>query len=155
MKPMKQTACAVFLALLSATAPVLGHGSEEAHGAALGKPGDADRISRSIAVEVNDSMRFVPAAIAVKRGETVRFLVTNSGQLKHEMILGSIVALKEHAALMRKFPDMEHADPNQVVVQPGATGILIWQFTRSGHVDFACLQPGHFEAGMKGRVAIK
>jgi uncharacterized cupredoxin-like copper-binding protein len=62
--------------------------------------------------------------------------------------------LKKHAALMQKFPSMEHEDPNAVTVEPGKTGTLIWQFTRAGKFDFACLVPGHFEAGMIGRIEV-
>jgi uncharacterized cupredoxin-like copper-binding protein len=124
------------------------------HAATLGKPGDPQKITRTIEVEMNDAMRFRPASIKVKRGETIRFLVRNTGKVKHEMVLGTIKELKKHAELMRKFPEMEHADPNQVVVEPGKTGELIWQFTRAGTFDFACLQPGHFEAGMVGKVRV-
>lgn len=152
---MKQLAQAAIFALLQASSPVFGHGGEESAGAAIGKPGDPAKVSRTIRVEMNDAMRFVPSTITVKHGDTVRFLVNNSGRIKHEMVLGSVAELREHAALMRKFPTMEHADPNQVAVEPGQTGELIWQFTRAGKVDFACLQPGHFEAGMKGKVAVR
>ncbi len=127
----------------------------EGHADALGKPGDPKRISRTIEVEMSDAMRFSPANIKVKRGETIKFVLKNAGKVKHEMVLGSIEELKEHAALMQKFPDMEHADPNMVSVEPGNTGELIWQFTKAGTFDFACLQPGHFEAGMVGKVAVK
>jgi uncharacterized cupredoxin-like copper-binding protein len=95
------------------------------------------------------------AIITVKRGETIKFVVKNTGKMKHEMVLGTLKELKEHAALMQKFPEMEHADPNQISVDPGKTGELIWQFTKAGTFDFACLQPGHFEAGMVGKVAVK
>lgn len=122
------------------------------HATALGKPGDPQKVTRTIEVDMTDAMRFKPATIKVKRGETIRFLVRNTGKVKHEMVLGTIGELKKHAELMRKFPEMEHADPNQVVVEPGKTGELIWQFTRAGTFDFACLQPGHFEAGMVGKI---
>ena len=52
-------------------------------------------------------------------------------------------------------PGMEHEEPNQVAPDPGKTGTLVWQLTRAGTVDFACLQPGHFEAGMMGKVSVK
>ena len=103
---------------------------------------------------MSDSMRFSPASISAKRGETIRFVLKNPGQLKHEMVLGTIEELKEHAALMVKFPQMEHADPNQASVEPGKTGQLIWQFTKAGTFDFACLQAGHYEAGMKGQITV-
>ena len=104
---------------------------------------------------MTDAMRFVPAHAEVKRGETIRFVVRNSGKIRHEMVLGTARELAAHAALMRKFPGMEHADPNQATVEPGATGELVWRFTRAGTVQFACLQPGHFEAGMKGHVSVR
>ena len=154
-------ASALVVSLVFATG-VLAHGDEDqgkkkdkstdGHATALGKPGDPQKISRTIEVDMTDAMRFKPATIKVKRGETIRFLVRNTGKMKHEMVLGTIRELKEHAELMRKFPEMEHADPNQVSVEPGKTGELIWQFTRAGTFDFACLQPGHFEAGMVGKI---
>ena len=124
------------------------------HGAELGKPGDASKVSRTIEVRMGDDMRFKPATIRVKRGETVKFVVKNNGRLQHEMVLGTMRELKEHAALMRKFPEMEHDDPNAVAVEPGKTGTLIWQFTKAGEFDFACLVPGHFEADMVGRILV-
>ena len=104
---------------------------------------------------MSDAMRFTPASVTVKKGETIRFVVKNSGKLKHEMVLGTAKELREHAELMKKFPEMEHADPNQLSVEPGKKGELVWQFTRVGTFDFACLQPGHFDAGMCGKVAVK
>ena len=130
------------------------HQHGNGHASSLGKPGDPKKVTRTIDIGMNDAMRFVPADISVKSGETIRFLVKNEGKIKHEMVLGSAKELKEHAALMRKFPEMEHADANQVVVEPGKTGEMIWQFTRAGKVDFACLQPGHYEAGMAGKVKV-
>lgn len=127
----------------------------EDHAAALGEAGDPTKVSRTMEVEMNDSMRFKPSSISIKRGETVRFVVKNGGKMKHEMVLGSISELKEHAALMLKFPEMEHVDPNQVSVEPGKTGELVWKFTKAGKFDFACLQPGHFEAGMRGKIAVR
>ena len=126
----------------------------DGHAPSLGKPGDSNKVTRTIEVGMNDKMRFSPANIAVKSGETIRFVVKNNGKIKHEMVLGTLKELKQHAALMRKFPEMEHADPNQVSVEPGKTGELLWQFTRAGKVDFACLQPGHYEAGMAGKVTV-
>lgn len=126
----------------------------DAHAAALGRPGDPAKATRTIAVEMNDQMRFNPASIEVKRGETIRFVVKNVGKLKHEMVLGTQKELKEHAAMMRNMPGMEHADPNQVIVDPGKTGELVWQFTQAGGFDFACLEPGHFEAGMAGKIRV-
>jgi uncharacterized cupredoxin-like copper-binding protein len=121
----------------------------------FGRPGDAAKVSRTVAVAMHDTMRFSPASIEVRRGETVRFVVTNRGQVLHEMVLGTDADLRQHAALMRKFPEMEHDDPNMVHVKPGATGDLVWLFDQAGEFGFACLIPGHFEAGMTGKVVVK
>ena len=104
---------------------------------------------------MSDAMRFSSADLTVKRGETIRFVVHNSGKLLHEMVLGTHAALVEHAALMKKFPNMEHADPSMAHVKPGATGQIVWQFTKAGQFQFACLQAGHFEAGMVGAITVK
>jgi len=137
-------------------APSHGAGDMKGHAPAFGNPGNADNASRTVDVDMNDKMRFSPSQITAKRGETIRFVVKNSGRLKHEMALfGSVKELNEHAAMMRKMPEMEHADDNMVVVEPGKSRELIWQFTKAGKFNFACLQPGHFEAGMKGKVAVK
>lgn len=131
--------------------PGHGHGKEDS---AVGRPGDPKTISRTIRVEMSDTMRFTPARITTRRGQTIKFVVTNTGKVRHEMVLGTAGELKAHAALMRKFPEMEHADPNQLIVDAGKTGESIWQFTRGGTFEFACLQPGHFEAGMIGKVEV-
>ena len=131
-----------------------GAAKHEDHASALGEPGDAKKVSRTVNITMSDSMRFSPASVAAKKGETIRFVLKNEGKLKHEMVLGTIEELKEHAALMVRFPQMEHADPNQASVEAGKTGELIWQFTKAGTFDFACLQAGHYEAGMKGQVVV-
>ena len=102
-----------------------------------------------------DTMRYSPASISVKQGETVKFIVKNSGKTKHELVLGTEKELKEHYELMKKNPEMEHADENMLTVQPGESGEIIWHFTKAGKIDFACLLPGHYDAGMKGTVRVK
>ena len=131
-----------------------GASSHEGHASALGKPGDTKKVSRTVEITMSDTMRFTPSHVVVKRNETVRFVLKNEGKLKHEMVLGTLKELKQHAALMMKFPEMEHADPNQASVEPGKTGERVWQFTKAGTFDFACLQTGHFEAGMRGNVVV-
>ncbi|MBI5255934.1 MAG: cupredoxin family protein [Burkholderiales bacterium] len=122
---------------------------------AFGREGDPRKVARTIRVDMADTMRFAPALVTLRRGQTVRFVVHNAGQLMHEMVLGTPEALQAHAELMKKFPNMEHADPNMAHVKPGARGEIVWQFTEAGTFQFACLQPGHFEAGMVGTVVVK
>lgn len=121
----------------------------------FGQEGDPKKATRVIKVDMSDTMRFTPADITVKRGETVRLVATNKGQVLHEMVLGTPEELKKHAELMKKFPDMEHAEAHMTHVKPGASGEIVWQFTKPGEFQFACLIPGHFEAGMVGKVTVK
>jgi uncharacterized cupredoxin-like copper-binding protein len=135
-----------------------GHADSTAGGhddstAAIGEPGK--KATRTVNINMTDNMRFTPASVKVKQGETVRFVLKNSGKIKHEMVLGTPEMLKEHYEMMMKMPGMEHADANQMTVAPGATGELIWRFSKAGQVQFACLQPGHFDAGMKGVVSVQ
>ncbi len=127
------------------------HAGEHEHDASnIGGPGKATKVSHTIEIDMSDTMRFVPSEATVNQGETIRFVIKNSGQLKHEFVMGTAKELKAHYDLMKKFPNMEHADDNMLSVAPGRTGELIWLFGKAGKVNFACLQPGHFDAGMKG-----
>ncbi len=121
---------------------------------AIGQPGQASQVTRTIQVDMSDSMRFSPSNISVKAGETIKFVLDNKGKIKHEFVLGTEKDLKDHYQQMMKFPEMEHDDPNMVTVAPGKSGVVIWKFTTSGKVDFACLLPGHYDAGMKGSIDV-
>ena len=121
---------------------------------AFGKAADPRR-AKVIVVRMDDNMRFTPSEIVVDRGDIVRFEVKNHGKVLHEMVLGTRKELEEHAELMRKHPGMEHDEPHMAHVSPGRTGEIGWQFTRPGEFFFACLIPGHFEAGMVGRVVVR
>lgn len=147
---------ALSTALIASTAVASGDhaGGHHDDSNAIGQPGKAAKVTRTVTVDMTDAMRFTPADIAAKKGETIKFVVKNSGKVKHEMVLGTERELKEHYEAMKKNPEMEHADENMVTVQPGKSGEMIWQFTKSGKVNFACLQPGHYDAGMKGAVVV-
>jgi uncharacterized cupredoxin-like copper-binding protein len=151
------------LALLG-TAPAFAHG-DEAHkktAAAVkmeqkewGIGGSAQAVKRTIEIRMGDNMRFTPERIDARQGETVRIRLTNTGQVLHEMVLGTASVLAEHAALMKRFPKMEHDEPYMAHVAPGKTGEIIWTFNRPGEFDFACLIAGHFEAGMVGKIVVE
>ena len=128
-----------------------GHDSEET---AIGKPGAAAKVSRTVKIDMSDTMRYAPSNIVVKYGETVRFAIRNVGKVKHELSLGTEKELLEHLEQMKKFPDMEHDEPSKLTLAPGKQGEIIWQFTKAGTVNFACLMPGHYEAGMVGKVKV-
>ena len=121
----------------------------------FGRPGDRAKTTRTISVDMSDAMQFAPAEIEVRQDDTIRFVVKNSGKQMHEMVLGSMAELKEHHALMQKYLGMEHEEAYMAHVPPGKSGTIVWQFTKSGEFNFACLIPGHFEAGMIGRITVK
>lgn len=131
------------------------HGTAGGHAAVdIGQPGDAAQASRTVEVSMDDMMRFSPARIDVAAGETVRFVVHNNGDIAHEMVLGSLEDLRAHAVQMREQPGMAHAEQNAVSLEGKASGELVWTFGQSGTVDFACLLPGHSEAGMVGQISV-
>ena len=122
---------------------------------AFGREGDPKKVTRTIRVDMSDKMRFSPETLEIKRGEVVRFEVKNSGKVMHEMVLGTMKELKEHAELMRRHPGMEHDEPYMAHVAPGKRERIVWQFTQAGEFYYGCLIPGHFEAGMIGKVTVR
>lgn len=121
----------------------------------FGREGDPKKFTRTIRVAMADTMRYSPMQITVKRGETVRFVAQNAGKVMHEMVLGTMPELQEHFELMKQFPGMEHDEPHMTHVKPGKSAQMVWQFTKAGEFYYGCLVPGHFEAGMIGRVIVK
>lgn len=133
-----------------------GHGHAQMMGA--GMPAMHDAATRTIEVTMTEpakgGMAFEPARISFKEGETVRFMITNAGALEHEFVLDTFASNKEHAVLMAKFPEMEHDDPNAIRLAPGESGEIVWTFAKPGEFQYACLIPGHMEAGMHGPVTV-
>lgn len=154
----------------AAGAHVGGHGQ----GATSGEPGKASDAERSITVQMYDNY-YEPEAIAVKPGETVRFVVENKGTLVHEFNIGTpamheshqqeMAMMVEHGVIqggklnhdmmkmdMGNGHSMKHDDPNSVLLEPGESRELVWKFTAKGNIEFACNIPGHYQAGMYGDV---
>ena len=121
---------------------------------AWGIASDAKAGMRTVELRMTDNMRFTPDKLEVKQGETVKFVLRNNGAVMHEFVLGTKKELDEHAALMVKFPTMEHSEPYMAHVAPGKTGEIIWTFNRAGDFNFACLIAGHYSAGMVGKVKV-
>jgi len=140
------------IALYLASSTVFADASHAENGSSVGKPGDPNNVSRSIVLQMTFN-RFKPSKINVKRGETIKFVLNNISKKKHEMMIGTMAELKEHAKMMRKHPDMEHDEPNKVSVDSGESRELVWQFTEVGTVDFACPRYGHFK-GMRGEIKV-
>lgn len=125
-----------------------------AHGSSAGRPESVSEATRTIQVAALDTMRFDPQSIRVNAGETIRFIVTNKGKLPHEFVIGTPQEQKQHAAMMQKAPGMKHEDENAIHLAPGETEILIWRFGQAGTVEIGCHEPGHYPAGMVGKVIV-
>lgn len=167
MKPISRAAglLAACLAMPVAALAHTAHSSHSGHGAhsqgasvkeqkPWGIAGDAKDVRRTIQVTMTDNMRFSPDRIEVRQGETVRLVVKNAGKVLHELVIGTRQDLDEHAAMMKKHPGMEHDEPYMAHVAAGKTGQLVWNFNRAGDFEFACLIPGHYEAGMIGKIRV-
>ena len=147
---MRLTAVLPSLALASAA---LAHGVSGA-----GEPGDPRAPARVVEVTAREGaggMAFTPARVEARRGETIRFVVRNAGALAHEFVIGTRDGNAAHKRMMAAMPDMTHNDPNAVTVAPGHTAKLTWRFVAPGVYEFACLIPGHYEAGMHGVAAVQ
>lgn len=128
------------------------------HAFSAGEPGNPKKPARIVQVTMREGdgkMMFIPDRIDVRKGEQIRFIIRNNGALKHEFTLANVEDNDKHAELMKKYPDMEHDDPNAKSIEPGKSAEMIWQFSKAGTFEFACLIPGHREAGMHGTVDVK
>ena len=160
---MKILNAVLAVSLMGLPLAVMAHG-DEGHKKKAGPPrmeqmdwgiaANPRAVKRTIVLTMSDNMRFTPDRIEVKQGEVVKFVVKNGGKMMHEIVIGTKKVLEEHAALMVKFPTMEHEEPYMAHVSPGAAGELVWNFNRAGEFDFACLIAGHYQAGMVGKIVV-
>lgn len=167
MKPfiLTLTFCLTFAGVAMAAQANMSH-SEQPHKRAYNAPGhvpigESDpgaQIDRTIEVTVTETdtgkMLFVPDAIHIKQGSTVRFVIKNDGALDHEFFLGAFDEIGEHQQWMREYPDMEHDEPNSVTIPNGTAATLNWKFSRMTNLEFVCLIPDHREAGMWGVIMV-
>lgn len=166
---MKRLIIAGALALSSL--PVL---AAPGHEYAFGQPATAAQATRTVEVVMGD-MYFEPRALEVKAGETVRFVLVNNGQVAHEFNLGDAAMHARHQQQMLAMQGqmdpsamehgamdhsamaqggMQHDEPNMVMVAPGKRAELTWTFSQTTPIEFACNVPGHYQAGMVGKLTI-
>ena len=164
MKTMKNTAATVFTALILGASSIAHAHGDAAHAQKAGPvkmeqtpwgiAGDPKAVTRTISVSMSDKMRFSPEKMDFKQGDTLKLVLRNDGKQLHEFVIGTRKELDDHAALMLKFPTMEHSEPYMAHVPPGTTGQIIWTFNKAGNFDFACLIAGHYQAGMVGKITV-
>ncbi|AZC29985.1 cupredoxin family protein [Pseudomonas chlororaphis] len=148
----------------------------------FGQAASASKATRTVELVMGD-MSFSPKTLDIKAGETVRFVLINKGQMLHEFNLGDAAMHAKHQQEMLKMqqsgmltptavkdmptgamdhaamghgamPGMKHDDPNSVLVEPGKTAELTWTFSKAGSLEFACNIPGHYQAGMVGKLTV-
>lgn len=160
---------ALVAALLTLSQPLL---ADSAASLSFGHAAPAAEASRTVELVLGD-MYFEPRNLQVKAGETVRFVLVNKGQLVHEFNLGNAAMHASHQQEMLKMQqsgmltptgmphhdmghggEMKHDDPNSVLVEPGKTAELTWTFAKAADLEFACNVPGHYQAGMVGKLII-
>ncbi|MBN0978379.1 cupredoxin family protein [Pseudomonas hygromyciniae] len=160
--------------LMMLSVPALADGG---HTFAFGQAAPATKATRTVEVVLQD-ISFAPTSLDVKAGETVRFVLVNKGRLLHEFNLGDARMHADHQKEMLKMQasgmltatgmgqmdhaamghgdmgGMKHDDPNSVLVEPGKTAELTWTFSKAGALEFACNLPGHYQAGMVGKLHV-
>lgn len=156
-KIAKQTFYSVLFSACLSTSLALSAGLHEGghdKTTSLGKIGNANNISKTVEINMTDNMRYSLDNLEIKQGETVRFIVKNTGVIRHEFVLGNATEIAEHYEIMKKAPTMKHDDDQSLSLAPNTSGEIIWEFTEAGSVQFACLEIGHYDAGMKGTIVI-
>ena len=155
-------ALAVYATLgLRAASAHTGHSAAKGHTThsfEAGEPGDAKKSFRTIEILMKDgagTMSFAPERIEVKKGEQIKFVLKNVGQVDHEFLVDSVANNARHKVEMEKNPDMAHEEPNGARLKPAESRQLLWRFSKAGTFEFACLLPGHYESGMKGVVVVR
>lgn len=133
------------------------HAMDHAEMMAIGMPGKPEEVGRTIDVVMRETedgdMIFEPMKFDIQQGETIRFNVSNKGELEHEFVIDTVEGNAKHKEAMAKM-DMEHDDPNSVRLDEGKSGEVIWKFANAGTFEFACLIPGHYESGMHGPITV-
>ena len=143
------------------------HGAAPAQAAAaLPVPSSSDTVSsqptanasaplRELRIEMDDTMRFSPSVLTVTAGERVRLVVVNRGKLTHELVIGTADELAHHQREMTSGSAAHHHhSDSEISVEAGQSREVIRSFDKSGELGIACFEPGHYEAGMKGKLTV-
>ena len=143
----------------------------------IGSKGNENEVSRVIKVIMYDNY-YEPNSFQVKAGETIKFEVTNAGELVHEFNIANKMMHMKHQPEMQKMVEneillsdsidkdkmkkmakidksMAHSHSNSVLLEPKQKGEIIWKFDNAENIEIACNVPGHYQAGMIALVNIK
>ena len=137
------------LGLMTVVLVVGGCGGGSGHGESHDSAAEA---SRTVDVTMKD-IAYAPTSLAVKAGETVKFVFHNEGSIRHDAFLGDEAAQSEHEKEMRGEGGMGHGD-EAIKVDPGKTGSLTHTFKPGEVLIIGCHEVGHYTAGMKLPVTV-
>ncbi len=110
---------------------------------------------RTIAVSMNDDLRFEPASFSVRAGETVRFVVSNEGQSVHEFLIGDEEDQARFEGEMGEMDGIEHDGEAGVSVEPGTEEEFEYVFEAAGELLAGCHEPGHYAGGMVATIGVE
>ncbi len=160
----KRSLLAVGLAAAFASGGAFGHGghlgahafgaSGDPRAVSFGRPGDPAKVSRAIAIEMDDRECRLQKEIRIRQGDTLRFDVRNRGTRVHELVLGTSHELKAHADAAES-SEAEHEGPYILHVEPGEQRSLVWRFTRVDLLGYGCLIHGSGRTAMTGRIVVQ
>lgn len=167
------TGIALSIGVVSFAMASAGHGN--AKKPTIGQAGEEAHVSRTIEVNLEDNY-FTPEKIEVTKNQTVRFVIKNTGEFVHEFNIGTAAMHASHQEEMMMMVDhgmlevdkinrnmmmdmgeggmMSHDDPNSVLLEPGETAEIVWQFPEAAELEFACNVPGHYDSGMMGELTV-
>ena len=140
----------------------------------IGMQGNKESVDRTIKVSMYDNY-YQPSKFIIKKNETIKFIVQNKGELVHEfniatkkmhlkhqpemlmmveneILLADKIDKKKMMEMSKKNPSMAHKHSNSVLLAPGESAELIWNFSNSAVIEAACNVPGHYEAGMVAEI---
>ena len=143
----------------------------------IGEKGDPNNIDRVIKIKMYDNY-YEPNLINIKKGETIKFIITNLGEMVHEYNIGTKEMHIKHQPEMQKLIDHEiitfdkidkkkmkemskkdhslaHSHSNSIMLEPKTQGEIIWKFSKDIELEMACNIPGHYESGMVGKIITK
>ena len=139
----------------------------------IGEKGDPNKIDRTVNIKMYDNY-YEPNLVKIKKGETIKFIVENLGEMVHEYNIGTKEMHIKHQSEMQKLIDHEillvdkidrvkmkkmskmdhslgHSHSNSIMLEPKTSGEIIWKFSKDINLEMACNIPGHYESGMFGK----
>ena len=140
----------------------------------IGEKGKLSEVDRTIEIKMYDNY-FEPNEITIKKGETIKFIVSNYGELVHEfniatkemhikhqpemmkmvenqILLADKIDKKKMKEMAKKDHSMGHSHSNSVLLEPNQKAELIWKFNVNTNLEAACNVPGHYESGMIAKI---